>query len=221
MKRIILLGPPGAGKGTQAQFISKEFNIPQISTGDMLRSAIKEGTELGSQAKSIMDAGGLVSDDLIIDLVKERIAQPDCTNGCIFDGFPRTIPQAQALADAGVHIDHVIEISAPDADIISRLSGRRSHPASGRIYHTTYNPPKVEGKDDITGEDLVQRDDDKESVIRDRLVTYHNQTEALVGFYQHQANSADNAESQTKYAKFDGTQAIDKITQDILTQLHT
>ena len=221
MKRIILLGPPGAGKGTQAQFISKEFNIPQISTGDMLRCAIKEGTELGSQAKSIMDAGGLVSDDLIIDLVKERIAQPDCANGCIFDGFPRTIPQAQALADAGVHIDHVIEISAPDADIISRLSGRRSHPASGRIYHTTYNPPKVEGKDDITGEDLVQRDDDKESVIRDRLVTYHNQTEALVGFYQHQANSADNAESQTKYAKFDGTQAIDKITQDILTQLHT
>ena len=221
MKRIILLGPPGAGKGTQAQFISKEFNIPQISTGDMLRSAIKEGTELGSQAKSIMDAGGLVSDDLIIDLVKERIAQPDCANGCIFDGFPRTIPQAQALADAGVHIDHVIEISAPDADIISRLSGRRSHPASGRIYHTTYNPPKVEGKDDMTGEDLVQRDDDKESVIRDRLVTYHNQTEALVGFYQNQANSADNAQIQTKYAKFDGTQAIDKITQDILTQLHT
>ncbi len=221
MKRIILLGPPGAGKGTQAQFISKEFNIPQISTGDMLRCAIKEGTELGSQAKSIMDAGGLVSDDLIIDLVKERIAQPDCANGCIFDGFPRTIPQAQALADAGVHIDHVIEISAPDADIISRLSGRRSHPASGRIYHTTYNPPKVEGKDDMTGEDLVQRDDDKESVIRDRLVTYHNQTEALVGFYQNQANSADNAQIQTKYAKFDGTQAIDKITQDILTQLHT
>ena len=168
-----------------------------------------------------MDAGGLVSDDLIIDLVKERIAQPDCANGCIFDGFPRTIPQAQALADAGVHIDHVIEISAPDADIISRLSGRRSHPASGRIYHTTYNPPKVEGKDDMTGEDLVQRDDDKESVIRDRLVTYHNQTEALVGFYQNQANSADNAQIQTKYAKFDGTQAIDKITQDILTQLHT
>ncbi len=221
MKRIILLGPPGAGKGTQAQFISKEFNIPQISTGDMLRCAIKEGTELGSQAKSIMDAGGLVSDDLIIDLVKERIAQPDCANGCIFDGFPRTIPQAQALADAGVHIDHVIEISAPDADIISRLSGRRSHPASGRIYHTTYNPPKVEGKDDMTGEDLVQRDDDKESVIRDRLVTYHNQTEALVGFYQNQANSADNAQIQSKYAKFDGTQAIDKITQDILTQLHT
>ena len=221
MKRIILLGPPGAGKGTQAQFISKEFNIPQISTGDMLRCAIKEGTELGSQAKSIMDAGGLVSDDLIIDLVKERIAQPDCANGCIFDGFPRTIPQAQALADAGVHIDHVIEISAPDADIISRLSGRRSHPASGRIYHTTYNPPKVEGKDDMTGEDLVQRDDDKESVIRDRLVTYHNQTEAVVGFYQNQANSADNAQIQTKYAKFDGTQAIDKITQDILTQLHT
>ncbi|MFO1365907.1 MAG: adenylate kinase, partial [Moraxella osloensis] len=184
MKRIILLGPPGAGKGTQAQIITKEFNIPQISTGDMLRAAIKEGTELGKQAKSIMDAGGLVSDDLIINLVKARIAQPDCANGCIFDGFPRTIPQAQALADAGVHIDNVVEIAVPDEDIVSRLSGRRSHPASGRVYHVVYNPPKVEGKDDETGEDLVQREDDKEDTIRDRLATYHNQTEALVGFYQ-------------------------------------
>mgnify|MGYP001131166059 FL=1 len=189
MKRIILLGPPGAGKGTQAQIITKEFNIPHISTGDMLRAAIKEGTELGKQAKSIMDAGGLVSDDLIINLVKARIAQPDCANGYIFDGFPRTIPQAQALADAGVHIDNVVEIAVPDEDIVSRLSGRRSHPASGRVYHVVYNPPKVEGKDDETGEDLVQREDDKEDTIRDRLATYHNQTEALVGFYQDLAKS--------------------------------
>lgn len=222
MKRIILLGPPGAGKGTQAQFISKEFNIPQISTGDMLRSAIKEGTELGKQAKSVMDAGGLVSDDLIINLVKERIAQPDCVNGCIFDGFPRTIPQAQALADAGVHIDHVIEISAPDEEIVNRLSGRRSHPASGRVYHIKYNPPKVEGKDDETGEDLVQRDDDKENVILDRLKTYHSQTEALVGFYQQQAQTAqtdNNVSINTRYAKFDGTKAIDDVAKDVLAEL--
>jgi len=216
MKRIILLGPPGAGKGTQAQIITKEFNIPQISTGDMLRAAIKEGTELGKQAKSIMDAGGLVSDDLIINLVKARIAQPDCANGCIFDGFPRTIPQAQALADAGVHIDNVVEIAVPDEDIVSRLSGRRSHPASGRVYHVVYNPPKVEGKDDETGEDLVQRDDDKEDTIRDRLATYHNQTEALVGFYQDLAKSGQNAPS---YAKFDGTQAIDKVSEQVLAEL--
>ena len=217
MKRIILLGPPGAGKGTQAQIITKEFNIPQISTGDMLRAAIKEGTELGKQAKSIMDAGGLVSDDLIINLVKARIALPDCANGCIFDGFPRTIPQAQALADAGVHIDNVIEIAVPDEDIVSRLSGRRSHPASGRVYHVVYNPPKVEGKDDETGEDLVQREDDKEETIRDRLATYHNQTEALVGFYQDLAKSGQNA---PHYAKFDGTQAIDKVSEQVLAELN-
>ena len=216
MKRIILLGPPGAGKGTQAQIITKEFNIPQISTGDMLRAAIKEGTELGKQAKSIMDAGGLVSDDLIINLVKARIAQPDCANGCIFDGFPRTIPQAQALADAGVHIDNVIEIAVPDEDIVSRLSGRRSHPASGRVYHVVYNPPKVEGKDDETGEDLVQREDDKEETIRDRLATYHNQTEALVGFYQDLAKSGQKA---THYDKYDGTQAIDKVSEQVLAEL--
>ena len=213
MKRIILLGPPGAGKGTQAQVITKTFNIPQISTGDMLRAAIKAGTELGKQAKSVMDAGGLVSDDLIINLVKERIAQPDCANGCIFDGFPRTIPQAQALADAGVTIDNVVEIAVPDEDIVSRLSGRRSHPASGRVYHVVYNPPKVEGKDDETGEDLVQRDDDKEDTIRDRLTTYHNQTEALIGFYQELAKSGQNA---PRYAKFDGTQAIDKVSEEVL-----
>ena len=216
MKRIILLGPPGAGKGTQAQIITKEFNIPQISTGDMLRAAIKEGTELGKQAKSIMDAGGLVSDDLIINLVKARIAQPDCANGCIFDGFPRTIPQAQALADAGVHIDNVVEIAVPDEDIVSRLSGRRSHPASGRVYHVVYNPPKVEGKDDETGEDLVQREDDKEDTIRDRLATYHNQTEALVGFYQDLAKLVQNA---PRYAKIDGAQAIDKVSEQVLAEL--
>ena len=217
MKRIILLGPPGAGKGTQAQVITKTFNIPQISTGDMLRAAIKAGTELGKQAKSVMDAGGLVSDDLIINLVKERIAQPDCANGCIFDGFPRTIPQAQALADAGVTIDNVVEIAVPDEDIVSRLSGRRSHPASGRVYHVVYNPPKVEGKDDETGEDLVQRDDDKEDTIRDRLTTYHNQTEALIGFYQELAKSGQNA---PRYAKCDGTQAIDKVSEEVLAELN-
>ena len=159
--RIILLGPPGAGKGTQAQLICKRYNIPQISTGDMLRAAIREGTELGLKAKSVMESGGLVSDELIIGLVKERIAQPDCVNGCIFDGFPRTIPQAEALETAGISIDHVIEIDVPDEEIVQRLSGRRQHPASGRVYHLVYNPPKVEGKDDETGEDLVQRPDDQ------------------------------------------------------------
>lgn len=217
MKRIILLGAPGAGKGTQAQVINKAFNIPQISTGDMLRTAIKDGTELGKQAKSVMDAGGLVSDDLIINLVKERIAQPDCANGCIFDGFPRTIPQAQALADAGVHIDNVIEIAVPDEDIVARLSGRRSHPASGRVYHVIYNPPKVAGKDDETGEDLVQRDDDKEDIIRDRLATYHKQTATLVDFYQNLAKTDSNA---PRYAKFDGTQSIDKVSEQVLAELN-
>ena len=171
MMRIILLGPPGAGKGTQAQFISQEYDIPQISTGDMLRAAIKEGSELGKKAKDIMNAGGLVSDDLIINLVKERIAKPDCANGCIFDGFPRTIPQAQALADADVAIDHVVEISVPDDEIVNRLSGRRQHPGSGRVYHVQHNPPKVEGIDDVTGEALIQREDDQEATIRDRLST--------------------------------------------------
>ncbi|WP_230656664.1 adenylate kinase [Psychrobacter sp. I-STPA10] len=214
--RIILLGPPGAGKGTQAQFISKEFDIPQISTGDMLRAAIKEGTELGKQAKSIMDAGGLVSDDLIINLVKERIAKPDCVNGCIFDGFPRTIPQAEALVDAGVDINHVVEISVPDDEIVNRLSGRRSHPASGRVYHIKHNPPKQEGIDDVTGEPLVQRDDDKEETIRERLSTYHQQTSSLVGFYQQKAEQGGNA---PKYHKFDGTQNIDVVKEQVLSAL--
>ena len=216
MKRIILLGPPGAGYGTQAKVITKEFGIPQISTGDMLRSAIKAGTELGKQAKSVMDAGGLVSDDLIINLVKERISQPDCANGCIFDGFPRTIPQAQALADAGVHIDNVIEIDVPDEQIVQRLSGRRVHQASGRTYHTVYNPPKVADVDDETGEALIQRDDDKEEVILDRLATYHKLTATLIGFYQDLAKTGENA---PRYAKFDGTQDIAKVSEQILTEL--
>ncbi|ERL56296.1 Adenylate kinase [Psychrobacter aquaticus CMS 56] len=216
MMRIILLGPPGAGKGTQAQFISKEFDIPQISTGDMLRAAIKEGSELGKKAKDIMNAGGLVSDDLIINLVKERIAKPDCVNGCIFDGFPRTIPQAQALADADVAINHVVEISVPDDEIVNRLSGRRQHPNSGRVYHIHHNPPKVDGIDDVTGEALIQREDDKESTIRERLATYHEQTSTLVGFYQAKAEEGDDA---PKYNKFDGTQGIDDVKQQILSVL--
>ncbi|HNN30217.1 MAG TPA: adenylate kinase, partial [Agitococcus sp.] len=171
--RVILLGPPGAGKGTQAQVITQQFQIPQISTGDMLRAAVKAGTELGVAAKKIMDAGGLVSDEIIIGLVKERLTQPDCVNGCLFDGFPRTIPQAQALINAGIAIDHVVEIAVPDQEIISRLSGRRVHPNSGRVYHIQHNPPKVDGKDDVTGEDLVQRDDDKEETIKKRLEVYH------------------------------------------------
>lgn len=214
--RIILLGPPGAGKGTQAQFIAKEFGIPQVSTGDMLRAAIKAGTELGKQAQSVMEKGQLVSDELIINLVKERIAQPDCVNGCIFDGFPRTIPQAEALAAAGVDIDYVVEISVPDEEIVKRLSGRRSHPASGRVYHIVYNPPKVADVDDETGEPLVQREDDKEDTIRDRLKVYHSQTAALVGHYQEVAKSGENAPS---YHQFDGTADIDAVKDSIFTVL--
>jgi len=216
MMRIILLGPPGAGKGTQAQFISKKFDIPQISTGDMLRAAIKEGSELGLKAQDVMKAGGLVSDDLIINLVKERITKPDCVNGCIFDGFPRTIPQAQALADAGVDIDNVVEIRVPDDEIVQRLSGRRQHPGSGRVYHLQHNPPKTEGLDDVTGEELIQRDDDKEEVIRERLATYHEQTSTLVGFYQEKAQESGAA---PHYYQFDGTQNIDTVKEQILSAL--
>lgn len=218
MMRIILLGPPGAGKGTQAQLISKQFDIPQISTGDMLRAAIKEGTELGKLAKSVMDAGQLVSDDLIINLVKERIAQPDCANGCIFDGFPRTIPQAEALAAAGVDIDFVIEISVPDDEIVSRMSGRRAHLPSGRTYHIIHNPPKTEGVDDVTGEPLVQRDDDKEEVVRDRLSVYHAQTATLIGHYQAVAQSGENA---PVYHQFDGTKPIDVVKDEIFAVLNS
>ena len=208
--RIILLGAPGAGKGTQAQLIMQKYGIPQISTGDMLRAAVKAGTELGLAAKKIMDAGGLLADDIIIGLVKDRITQPDCANGFLFDGFPRTIPQAQAMIDAGVDIDHVIEINVDDAEIIERLSGRRVHPGSGRVYHVKYNPPKAAGKDDVTGEDLVQRDDDKEDTIKKRLEIYHTQTAQLVGFYQKLA-AAGNANAP-RYARIEGVGAVDDIS---------
>ena len=181
--RVILLGAPGAGKGTQAQYICKEFGIPQISTGDMLRAAVKAETPLGLAAKEVMDAGRLVSDDIMIGLVKERLEQPDCANGCLFDGFPRTIPQAEALRDSGVDIDHVVEVAVDDEEIIERMAGRRVHLASGRAYHIIYNPPKKDGFDDETGEPLIQRDDDQESVVRDRLSVYHEQTEPLIHFY--------------------------------------
>ena len=182
--RIILLGAPGAGKGTQAAFLCEQYGIPQISTGDMLRAAVAAGTELGNKAKAIMDTGGLVSDDIIIGLVKDRIAQPDCEAGCLFDGFPRTIPQAQAMVDAGISIDHVIEIAVDDEEIVGRLSGRRVHPGSGRIYHVDHNPPQTAGVDDITGEPLIQRDDDLEETVRKRLAVYHEQTQPLVDFYK-------------------------------------
>lgn len=213
--RIILLGAPGAGKGTQAQLIMQKFGIPQISTGDMLRAAVKAGTELGVAAKKIMDAGGLVSDDIIIGLVKDRITQPDCAKGFLFDGFPRTIPQAEAMIEAGVDIDHVIEIDVPDAEIIERLSGRRVHPASGRVYHVKYNPPKVAGKDDATGEDLVQRDDDREDTVKKRLDIYHNQTKQLVDFYQKLAA----AEGTPKYSAIAGVGSVDEITAKVFAAL--
>src|SRR5947209_10227185 len=181
--RLILLGAPGAGKGTQATFICRKYGIPQISTGDMLRAAVKAGTPLGLAAKKVMDSGALVSDDIIIGLVKERITQPDCANGFLFDGFPRTIPQADAMKAAGVKLDHVLEIDVPFDAIVERMSGRRSHPASGRTYHVKFNPPKVEGKDDVTGEPLIQRDDDREETVRNRLEVYRKQTSPLVGYY--------------------------------------
>jgi adenylate kinase len=187
--RLILLGAPGAGKGTQATFIKEKFNIPQISTGDMLRAAVKAGTQLGIEAKKFMDAGGLVPDEVIIGLVKERIKEADCQAGFLFDGFPRTIPQAEAMKQAGVGIDYVVEIDVPDEAIVERMSGRRSHPASGRTYHVKFNPPKVEGKDDITGEALVQREDDKEETVKKRLEVYHSQTKPLVNYYVDWAKS--------------------------------
>lgn len=217
MMRIILLGPPGAGKGTQAQVITQQFQVPQISTGDMLRAAVKAGTALGVAAKQIMDAGGLVSDEIIIGLVKERLTQPDCVNGCLFDGFPRTIPQAEALMQAGVDINHVLEIAVPDAEIISRLSGRRVHPASGRVYHVQHNPSKVAGKDDVTGDDLVQRDDDKEETIKKRLEIYHEQTAQLVGFYQQLAASGNP--TAPKYAKVEGVGSVEAISAKVTAVL--
>jgi len=211
--KVILLGGPGAGKGTQSKLITERFNIPQISTGDMLRAAVKQGTKTGLQAKSIMDAGGLVSDDIIIALVKDRILEDDCTKGFLFDGFPRTIPQAKALRDASIHVDHVIEIHVADDEIIKRIGGRRVHPGSGRVYHVIYNPPKREGKDDETGEDLILRDDDKEETVRNRLNIYHEQTEPLVDFYRSWEPKA--GEPTPKYSKVEGVGTVQDITAKI------
>mgnify|MGYP000064715709 CR=1 FL=1 len=208
--RLILLGPPGAGKGTQATFIKEKFGIPQISTGDMLRAAVKAGTPLGLAAKAVMDSGALVSDDIIIGLVKERLKEDDCKNGYMFDGFPRTIPQADAMKDAGVKIDFVLEIDVPDSDIVERMSGRRSHPASGRTYHVKFNPPKVAGKDDLTGEDLVQREDDKEETVKKRLDVYHSQTKPLVAYYSKWAENGEAGAPQ--YRKISGQGTVDEIT---------
>ena len=212
--KILLLGAPGAGKGTQAQFITRAFGIPQISTGDMLRAAIKAGTPLGLEAKKIMDEGGLVRDDIIIGMVKERIAQDDCRDGFLFDGFPRTLAQAEALQQAGIALDAVVEIDVPDAVILERISGRRVHPASGRSYHIVHNPPKVEGKDDETGEDLIQRSDVKEETVRKRLDVYHGETAVLIGFY-----SGLSGEHAPRYVKVDGTRPVDDVRGEILAAL--
>ena len=210
--RIILLGSPGSGKGTQAQFITEKFAIPQISTGDMLRAAVREGTPLGIEAKKVMDAGGLVSDQIILGLIKERIAQADCVNGYLLDGFPRTIAQAEGLAAMGVELDYVIEIAVEDQEIIKRMSGRRVHSASGRSYHVVFNPPKQEGLDDITGEPLIQRDDDQEETVRKRLEVYHQQTKPLVGFYS-------AAGQQAKFASIPGVGSVSEITAKLLAVL--
>jgi adenylate kinase len=215
--RLILLGPPGAGKGTQATTICQHYGIPQISTGDMLRAAVKAGTPLGLAAKKVMDAGSLVSDDIIIGLVKERIAQPDCANGFLFDGFPRTIPQAEAMKNAGVKLDAVLEIDVPDDAIIERMSGRRTHPASGRTYHLKYNPPKVPDKDDVTGEPLIQREDDKEDTVRKRLEVYQNQTRPLVAYYSAWAQSGDA--SAPRYRKISGIGRVEEIGARALAAL--
>lgn len=215
--RLILLGAPGAGKGTQANFIKEKFNIPQISTGDMLRAAVQAGTPLGMEAKKVMDAGGLVSDDIIIGLVKDRLKQPDCANGYLFDGFPRTIPQADAMKDAGVGIDYVLEIDVPDEAIIERMSGRRVHQSSGRTYHVRYNPPKVAGRDDVTGEELIQRDDDKEETVKKRLKVYHDQTEVLVGYYNKWAQSGQPG--APKYRKISGVGPVETIRDNAFAAL--
>ncbi|MEY2844141.1 MAG: hypothetical protein RI920_2178 [Pseudomonadota bacterium] len=215
--KLILLGAPGAGKGTQAAFLCQKFGIPQISTGDMLRAAVKAGTELGVAAKKVMDSGGLVSDDIIIGLVKERIQQPDCAQGFLFDGFPRTIPQAEAMKAAGVKIDCVLEIDVPDSSIIERMSGRRVHVASGRTYHVVFNPPKVAGKDDATGEDLIQREDDKEETVRKRLDIYHQQTRPLVDYYGNWGATGDAAAPKSR--KISGLGSVDEITARALQAL--
>ncbi|HTJ96564.1 MAG TPA: adenylate kinase [Rhodocyclaceae bacterium] len=208
--RLILLGPPGAGKGTQANFIKEKFGIPQISTGDMLRAAVKAGTPLGLAAKAVMDSGALVSDDIIIGLVKERLKEADCKSGYMFDGFPRTLPQADAMKEAGVAIDFVLEIDVPDSDIVERMSGRRAHLPSGRTYHIRFNPPKVAGKDDVTGEDLVQREDDKEETVKKRLDVYHSQTKPLVAYYSDWAKRGEAGAPQ--YRKISGQGPVDEIT---------
>jgi adenylate kinase len=215
--KLILLGAPGAGKGTQANYIHEKFGIPQISTGDMLRTAVKAGTSLGLAAKKIMDAGGLVSDDIIINLVKERIREKDCANGFLLDGFPRTIPQAEAMKQAGVKIDYVVEIDVADSEIIRRMSGRRVHPASGRTYHVAFNPPNVTGKDDITGEELVQRPDDAEETVRKRLDVYHNQTKPLVGYYTGWGKSGDT--HAPKYVNVPGVGSVEDIRDKIFAML--
>lgn len=215
--RMILLGPPGAGKGTQANFIKEKYGIPQISTGDMLRAAVKAGTPLGVEAKKVMDSGGLVSDEIIINLVKERLTAADCQSGYLFDGFPRTIPQAEAMKAAGVKIDAVLEIQVPDQDIIDRMSGRRVHVASGRTYHVKYNPPKQEGKDDVTGEPLIQRDDDQEATVRKRLEVYHQQTRPLVDFYDQWSGSGDKA--APRLISISGTGSVEEITHRVLAAL--
>ncbi len=215
--RVILLGAPGAGKGTQASYIKEHYGIPQISTGDMLRAAVKAGTPLGLAAKKVMDSGGLVSDDIIIGLVKDRIAQPDCAHGFLFDGFPRTIPQAEAMRSAGVKLDFVVEIDVADAEIISRMSGRRVHVASGRIYHTQYSPPKVAGRDDVTGEALLQREDDREEIVRKRLEIYHAQTRPLVDYYAQWAAKGNG--DAPRYVKVAGTGAVESIRDAIFEAL--
>jgi adenylate kinase len=207
--RLILLGAPGAGKGTQANFIKEKYNIPQISTGDMLRAAIKAGTEMGMAAKKVMDAGGLVSDDIMIGLVKDRLQQADCANGYLFDGFPRTVAQADAMKDNGINVDYVLEIDVPDDMIVERMSGRRTHPGSGRVYHIKFNPPKVADTDDVTGEPLVQRDDDKEETVMKRLSVYHNQTEVLLGYYNNWAQSG--LPGAPKYRKITGVGPVEQV----------
>ncbi|MFQ1005104.1 adenylate kinase [Gilliamella sp. CG22] len=209
--RIILLGAPGAGKGTQAQFIMKKYGIPQISTGDMLRAAVKAGTPLGQQAKELMDAGKLVTDELVIALVKERIAQDDCANGFLLDGFPRTVPQADAMKSAGINVDYILEFDVPDSVIIDRMSGRRIHAPSGRVYHVRHNPPKLENVDDITGEPLTTRKDDDEEIVRKRLVEYHQLTKPLIDYYQHEAK-----EGRAKYYRIDGTQSVSDVTNELV-----
>jgi adenylate kinase len=215
--RLILLGPPGAGKGTQAKVICQKWGIPQISTGDMLRAAIKAGTELGVAAKKVMDAGGLVSDDIIIGLVQERLQQPDCANGYLFDGFPRTVAQADSMKDSGVAVDYVLEIAVPDESIIERMDGRRVHPGSGRVYHVKFNPPKVDNKDDVTGEDLVQRDDDKAETVKKRLDVYHNQTEVLLGYYNTWAQSGEPG--APKYRRIAGVGPVEQIRDSAFAAL--